>query len=489
VALLAALGLAFGAWRLSQGPLSIEFLRPYLAETLRDAKFPLRLEAEDTFLTWAGWGNPLSIRTVDARLVDPDGNSVATVSESSVGISLRALLRGMFAPTTIALIGPHATALRDADGRLSVRFGAPETDAGGGFDAFVAALLTPPDRNSSLGYLRRLSIEDAQLDIEDRTTGRSWTAPSASVIFSKDQYGVRVDASLNIDLGGKIGRVDAEAEYRSADRTSKAVAWFYDLSPAEVAAKIDLPKAFAAVDAPVHGYVRASLDPAFDVTGGEVDLAATAGQVKLPELWPNGLPIRSASFKGTLTRSPDRFVVTELKADVGALTASFTGTGTRFDDGIAVGGEIEASSNSIDAWSSIWPQGVAEGARSWILANMEKGSVPEAHATLALRVPNDPAEPMKVESVAGTFRVDGTTVHYLRPLAPVTKASGRGTFDAERITIKLTEGTLNRISVEGGSVDFTKLDRNPSYIAVDVNVRGPLRDPLEILDINIFIYF
>jgi hypothetical protein len=113
---------------------------------------------------------------------------------------------------------------------------------------------------------------------------------------------------------------------------------------------------------------------------------------------------------------------------------------------------------------------------------MEKGSVPEAHATLALRLPNDPAEPVKIESVAGTFRVEGTTVHYLRPLAPVTKAAGRGTFDAERITIKLTGGTLNRLSIESGTVDFTKLSRHPSLVAVDVSVRGPLRDPLEILD-------
>src|SRR5262249_23598257 len=157
--------------------------------------------------------------------------------------------------------------------------------------------------------------------------------------------------------------------------------------------------------APVRGYVRAALDPAFDVTGGEIELSATEGRVDLPDLWPNGLPIKSASFKGTLTRAPDRFTVTELKLDAGALTASFTGTGTRLADSIAVGGEIAAASNSIDGWNTVWPEGVAEGARSWILANMEKGSVPDAHATLALRLPNDPAEPVKVDSVAGTFRV------------------------------------------------------------------------------------
>jgi hypothetical protein len=482
LALLAALGLAFGAWRLSQGPLSIEFLRPYLADVLRDARSPLRLEADDTFLAWGGWGKPLSIRTVGGRVLDQDGRSIATVPEASIGVSLRALARGMFAPTTITLIGPQATALRDADGNLSLRLGASEAGQGHAFDALVAALLAPPDRGSAFGYLRRVSIENAKLYIEDLETGRSWVAPTADVIFSKDQYGVRVDASLNIDLGDALGRVDGEAEYRTADRTSTAVVWFYDLSPAVVAAKMDLPEPFAAIQAPMRGSLRVSLDPEFNVTGGEVELAATAGRIELPELWPTGLPIRSASLKGTLTRDPDRFTVTEFKADAGALTVSFTGSGTRLEDAIAIGGEIDAASSSIDEWGALWPLGIAEGARGWILANMEKGSVPAAHATIALRLPNDPAEPVKLESVAGTFRVEGTTVHYLRPLAPVTKASGRGTFDADRITIKLTAGTLNRLSVEGGTVDFTKLDRNPSHVAVDVNVRGPLRDPLEILD-------
>jgi hypothetical protein len=79
-------------------------------------------------------------------------------------------------------------------------------------------------------------------------------------------------------------------------------------------------------------------------------------------------------------------------------------------------------------------------------------------------------------------------VHYLRPLPPVVKTSGNGTFDATRINIKVTSGTLNGLRIDEGTIKFTKLDQHPSLADIELVVRGPLRDPLEILDAPRFRY-
>jgi len=468
--------------------MSIGFLRPYVADALDSGDVPLRFRMEDSFLTWAGWGRPLSIRAVGVRALDRQGRIVAVMPQADIGVSLRALARGMFAPTRIDLIGPRARVLRAEDGSLSFQLDTPEGSSGEAFDELVAVLLAPTDPRHPLGYLRGVSVTGARLDIEDRSTGQSWLAPAASVLLTKDERGIRMDASLDVDLGGAVGHVDGEAEYRAADRTSKAVVWFDKLSPAVVAGKFPQLKPLAALEAPVTGYVSAALDPGFAVKTGEIELNAGAGRISYPEFWPDGLEIKSAHAKATISREPDHIEISELSIDAGPITLAFKGLGTKLPDSIAIAGEVTAASSSIDSWGTIWPKGVAESARAWITSNMERGSVPEAHASLSLRLLDDPTAPAKIESVAGTFRVVGTTVHYLRPLEPVTGASGTGSFDADRIAIKLSAGTLRGLHIEQGTVNFTKLDRNPSYVDINLAVRGPLRDPLEVLDSPRFRY-
>ena len=483
LALIAALVVAFGAWRLSQGPVSIGFLRPYVLDALPTDDGSLRLTVQDTVLAWSGWERPLDLRATGVRALDADGNVVATIPQASLGVSYRALARGLFAPTNIDLIGLRATVLRTEEGRFRFRLGGPEGPTSAGvLDSLVGTLLAPPDRNRPLGHLTRVSVTGAKLDIDDRSLGMTWHAPSANIVFTKDVAGIRVDAALDVDFGGTIARLEGEGEHRTADGTSKATLRFSGVSPALIASKFPELKPLEAIKLPLRGRIGMALDPQGKLTTGEIAIDAGAGRIEEPELWPEGLEVKTASLRGTLTRIPERFTVTELKADLGALTVAFRGTGTRIDDGIAVAGEIDAASPRIDDWGPIWPRGVAEGARAWITANMEHGSIPQAHATLALRLPDDPAQPTRVDLLAGTFRVEGATVHYLRPLQPVVRTSGTGTFDTNRITIRIATGTMKELRVEEGTVRFTKLDQHPSHVDVDLLVRGPLRDPLEVLD-------
>jgi len=488
LALLTALLAAFAAWRLSQGPVSIGFLRPYVMDSLRQDRTSLRFTVEDTVLAWSGWERPLDLRATGVRALDPDGRVIATVPQAAIGVSFRGLLRGLFAPTTIDLIGPRATALRTEDGGFALMLGSPEGAASDALESLIAVLGSPPDRTHSLGYLRRVSITGARLDVDDRALGLAWNAPRANVIFTKDVRGIRIDASLDVDFDGTIAHFEGEGEYRASDRTAKAVVWFTDLSPALVASKFPQLKPLDAIKLPTAGYVGVGLDEFGKIVSGEVELRSASGRIEYPELWTNGLEVKSALLKSTLTRAPDRLAISEFRVELDGLTVGLRGSGTRLDDGIAVAGELNATDVKIDSWGRIWPKGVAEGARDWLTANMEHGQVPEAYANVSLRLPDDPTQSPRVEALTGTFRVEDTTVHYMRPLPPVVKASGTGTFDADHITIKVNTGALKQLRIDEGTIRFSKLDRHPSQVDIDVVVRGPLRDPLEVLDLPRFRY-
>ena len=105
-------GLAAGAmiltlvawWWLSSGPITLTFLNPYIEEALSPSDSTVAVEIDDTVLVWAGWERAVDVRVSNLRVLDLDRKVVATMPQVSLGFSIRALFRGMLAPTYLEIL-------------------------------------------------------------------------------------------------------------------------------------------------------------------------------------------------------------------------------------------------------------------------------------------------------------------------------------------------------------------------------------------------
>ena len=118
----AAVLAALLSWRLAGEPVSLAFLTPYLQEALRAEDGMFRIELEDTVLTWAGWDRTLDIRLMGVKAVGPEGDILATIPEISVFLSMRAMLRGVIAPTSIDVMRPKIEVLLSREGKFEFDF-------------------------------------------------------------------------------------------------------------------------------------------------------------------------------------------------------------------------------------------------------------------------------------------------------------------------------------------------------------------------------
>ncbi len=84
--------------------------------------------------------------------------------------------------------------------------------------------------------------------------------------------------------------------------------------------------------------------------------------------------------------------------------------------------------------------------------------------------------------MSGNFRIAGVSVHFLRPLPPVTGASATGTFDKDSMTVIGSAGQLGGLRVDEAKIRFDHIDRKIADASVEVVARGPLKDALELLD-------
>ncbi len=407
---------------------------------------------------------------------------LASAPQVSLKFSMRALSHGMLAPTSMELLGARATIVRTEAGQYRLALGPPSAAGGDMLGRFADVLLAPPDPTRSLGYLRRISIVGVRLDVKDRLLKIAWTAPKADMIFARDRAGIRVDAALELELGGSVARLSGSGTYRRTDGKTETELHFSGLRPASVAARFPQFAALAPVNLPLAGTLQATFDRDGALLSGGFDVNAGAGEVVAPELWSTPLDVSGAHVRGTLAHGPDRVEIEEGALSLGGgARLGLTGSAMRKNAATEINATVNLVDMPVDAFDRYWPKEVAAGARAWTVANLEHGNLTEGHVTASLKLGEADKE-MTLETMSGGFRMAGTSVHYLRPLPPVAGGVATATFDATSMTITGGGARLGGLSVDETTVKFTHIERRIADASVEVVVRGPLREALELLD-------
>src|SRR5262245_6217583 len=88
----AAAGLA--AWRLSQGPVSLAQLTPYIDDALEGQLPGLHFRIGDTVVAWEGLSGGFGLRLRNVEVLTNAGTRVASVPDGSVSLSVTHLLSG-----------------------------------------------------------------------------------------------------------------------------------------------------------------------------------------------------------------------------------------------------------------------------------------------------------------------------------------------------------------------------------------------------------
>ena len=477
-----AIFVALIVWRLSGEPVHLSFLTPYLEKAMSADDGSFTTQLDDTVLTWGGWERALDIRLRGVRAVGPDRQVIASVPEMSVGLSLRGLLHGVVAPTSLEVFHPKVRVVRDAGGKFNLGFEDAGPAAGDIMGRLLTDLISPADPSHAMGYLTVVRITQADLTLVDEKLNTTWHAPQADVAISRDEKGIRGDAALKVDLGGEPAEVDADIGYdRDAHKIDVGVT-FGNISPAKIGAKQTLIGGLEGFAVPLSGTLTGSLDIdgnvevlGFDITGG-------AGKVSLPKLYAEPLPVSKVALHGRVEDNLSRWVVDRMHAELNGPTLDIDGHVFRTGADLAAQGNVEIRDMPVDSLMRYWPASVGENPRTWIKGHLSHGSVPDTRAVFAVQAPKGDLNAMRLDSLAGSFNVQGLTVAYLPPMPPVENVTGRATFTSRELDIALSGGTVRGVQLSEGNVAITGLDVADQDAAIEIVLQGPLRGVMEVLD-------
>jgi hypothetical protein len=480
LALLLLAGIA--AWRLAEGPVKLDFLSSHIEEAVNGASGTFQIKVGGTHLSWAGWERTFDIRVKDVRAVGEDSRVIARVPEMSVTFSLRALVRGIVAPTSFDIIGPRIGLIRNLTGELALIAEEQSTVDASLFSGLIGALGAKNDPARPISYLRRISILDARLSVDDRLTGIKWEAPEIDLILLREQGEIRATMFGAIDVKGTPVRLDANAAWKPGEN-------FIDLSVGLEPVRVDRLAALSptfqvasAIELPVSGRASILLGVDGTVHDGSFELHGEAGRIVAPALWQDGLPVSDVKIAGRFNSDPGIIEFERISADIGGPKVDIKATVLRLGESLSINGDVKLDRVALDKLPGYWPKGMAFKARRWVLGRMSQGLVEDVATTVALRVPNMEKPEFILESLLGRLHLRDTTIDYLTGLPKIENLVATAVFRKGQFIGKVSKGEAAGLTIENGTVRLTGLDGDNETATIEAPITGALSDALALID-------
>ncbi len=507
LAVLGGVGVAAIAWRLSQGPLDLDWFTARLEAAANSNGGPVRLSIGSAALAWEGFregvDRPLDLRLTDVTVTDQSGGRRLNIPRAEVSLSFYELLFGRVVPRAVELDEPQLTLVRANDGRLNLGLG-NLADSGEPAEAtpladLLAELARPAgsDRalraNALLGQLRRVRIHDGQVTVVDRQLGVTWRAPRAEIdLTRRPEGGVEGSAELSLALGEQRAQLTLSAMLAAGARETHLRARLSPVTPRVIASAAPSLSALTALDAPIGGEVTVDLDAGLTPRDASLRLNAGAGSVRIGA---SDVPFLDAALvaSGTVDAIAVQALRVSLRGrDGGPVThVEVRGSGQRRPDRISA--DLSADLDQVDFadLGRLWPEGIGGGARGWLVANIPVGVARNGHVDLGVAASPDLSS-VQLTRASGALDGEGLQVNWLRPVPPIDNGRAQlRILDPDTLEIIVTggrqrlsgqkEGSAGGLQIRGGRVRITGIMQPHQVGAIEADIAGPLPDALALL--------
>ncbi len=206
-ALLAAA--AFIAWRLSQGPIDLELIRPQVEQALSNARGGDPVTIDQLVLEWSRESNRVEAAARGLTALEESGDSAFRAERAVVSLDAASLLGGKIKTTRLRLERGSASVVRSADGvwTLADIELVREPPSGDLLEALRAldwpTLATPIRALISAGSFEYVELADFRIFVEDEKASTRWQAYPVAGVWRANPDGVSLDLDMQL-----VGRSD-----------------------------------------------------------------------------------------------------------------------------------------------------------------------------------------------------------------------------------------------------------------------------------------
>ena len=510
LAMLLLVGLAVFALRLANGPISVDFIAPYVADSI-SIEGEIQFGIRRAILSWDGIEESPEVRILDVTAVDQSGQAIAVFPEMTVRLSLLSVLEGSPAPQEIILTNPIVRLTRRVDGTLlfgldpdkESALGLQETvenrsgleeSANALLHLVVRALSDPGDSSNLPGYLDGVSIRNAAIVFSDQRSGLEWLVPSGRIELFRDQEGVRLESKLPYFNSGESSEILLNGIYAQGEETLSLSLAFKNLRPSSFALLLPSIPYMEGMDIDVSGLLHVDLslsNASLTLKTAQLEIEQGQGVVSLPEPIMRKIPLEKIKLVMNAQDSLSEISIGSFSAKL--LNKSKTGpimrlslNGSRLLVAPNVSMQISIDSLTLNELTTYWPEKVKPNTRTWIKRSLRKGDI--TNVTFDVVLGGQSVQDLDVVSFSGEAHLNGFEVTYIKNMPPIENVSGVMSLGLSEVVIDVAVGQVTKLETEGqldiqsGRVRLYGLDTKSHMADIDIRVDGKLRDVISLID-------
>lgn len=483
--------LVFGAffWRLSQGPMDVQFMVPYVEQTLASLSEGggVRFEAGSAQLKGSTLDKPVTIEVKDVQLFVENNVPVAAFPKIEMSVTWRSLLLGPLMPEGVTFFNPALHVVRNADGSFAFNLGRDIESVKGTEQAdtnFIKSLigaLHGGKRNIFRG-ITHVQVSGAAAIYEDLDLGLFLKLPKVDFIISRDKLGLMGHLALSLQMEDKLTELNGRLVYNREKDVASLLLDFRDIDPLLLSRQAKIFEKVSAITAPLSGRASLVFEEARRLVAASFEVSTGAGRITLKPLYEAPLDIKGASFDMLYDRRQSLIHLKDVAIDTGAGKISGDVSLSRLENDIVTTANAVLTNFDFNRLDQYWPNTLAVPARTWVVRHLSGAKVSKATLDLKGHMPVENVSAFELDSLSGRIDFTNMDVDYFPPLEPVKNTAGFALYDQHKFDIETTGGKLADMDVISSKIHISGFDQHDQHIDIKVALAGPLSTALRILD-------
>jgi len=489
-------------WRLSHGPVAMDWFAPYIKTALSNSLSDVEVNFQDVVLTWqpsetayrrsAG----LELRLLNITAFQPGNNLILDIPQADIKLSGLGLLRGLIAPTSVEVSNlsldislPKEIWESQSDLSFAEQLQLFLDDVNNSDDMLLKALrdfVGLQEKMNTAGYLQGVRLVDTNLTIFDEASGQSWKIPKSVLDIRRDNQAINLffDGAVNVPDQKGSSLTLMVSHDRGQEKTGVNLD-FSNLQLAHLSNRVDALSGGEMFDLPFAGTINFTVLNDLTISKIKFDLNAGQGKMNPGNLYDQHVAVDQMIVAGNYDSSEKLFAIEQLYAQFADTIIKGDGLIHRIFEKDDRSYDLHLSLDQITFRDLLtyWPKDKGGGARKWIDKNISEGDVYNGELKLSLTDEILQLDRLPKSAIKFTFDYKNMVSTYLGELPELRNAKGFGQLDSQTFKVSNDRGELGKLSVPSAKLLFTDIDlKAKAHANIEVGLSGELPDIMYAID-------
>ena len=495
-------------WQLYRGPIELPFLKPYMVRALNhdDAEYQVTVDSVNIELVRSI--QPIKIIANNVVYRKNDGSFIINAPKTSVSFSIKALLRGVIAPSSMEALNPTVYIfntygvdkenINDVNKKKIAYY----------FDSFEDFIerFNSDDNFYPESYINKISVKNAEVELHEVDLGRKWIFSDLNYLLERNLTNISMDVSALMKLNNQVASVGVEAEYRMLNNKLAFEFYFSDLVPnarAETFRDKNTADGFYKINLPVSGRVATVIDfnevikykddimKSVDTAFEKIDFQFEGGRgnIMFNEDAAYNYNIAAFLLEGAISGGLNELKISNADFDLGSQKAkidlkvsgvkSFLLENSLKDLKVDLSAAVKEM--NFDDLYNYWPRYLSDDAWSWCKDSIRGGQIKNVRFDFRFAY-DDKSRNFGLADLSGSGDISDTNLNYLKEMPDITNLYGRAHFSKTNIKIDVDKGVSEGVILTGGYVNLYDLDKYNNYADIDLKLSSSVTDALRLID-------